>query len=340
MPQPAPGRRRRPSAVAVALAVSGVLMMAGCGDDPAIADRDRGGGPIGDPGGDQQLRAPEPEGNQLSHEEMREALEEHFGEATITDTDDVLPGLRDLDTELQRLRVAPQECKQYVVESASPLPDGSLVAHAVQAGSVGGSEDSGGSGDSEDSEDTGSGSVEATVYTFAEWESADALLSGEQDGVALCDTYTATRPSGEEDGEPPVTEVTVEEVSMSSAADASLGLTQELRADGATSHLVAVMLRHGSQVVLVAEAGAEAPEEDEVEDLVEQLQEQAAAVLSDLTGEDLALEDEDDDDEDADEDAGSDEDESDEESGDGDETDQDETDEDETDQDETDQDDS
>ncbi|GAA1171862.1 hypothetical protein [Nesterenkonia xinjiangensis] len=339
MPQPAPGRRRRPAAVAVALAVSGVLMMAGCGDDPAIADRERGGGSIGDPGGNQQLRAPEPEGNQLSHEEMREALEEYFGEATITDTDDVLPGLRDLDTELQRLRVAPQECKQYVVESASPLPDGSLVAHAVQTGSAGGSGDSedsgdsGDSGDSEASEDTGSGSVEATVYTFADWESADALLSGEQDGVALCDTYTATRPSGEEDGEPPVTEVTVEEVSVSSAADASLGLTQELRADGATSHLVAVMLRHGSQVVLVAEAGAEAPEEDE--DLVEQLQEQAAAVLSDLTGEDLALEDEDDDDEDADEDAGSDEDESDEESGDADESNGDETDQDQTDEDDS-----
>lgn len=304
MPQSAPGRRRRPPVLSVALAVSGVLMLAGCGEDPAITEQDPDSGPIGDPGGEQQLSAPDPQGEQLSHEEMRDALEEHVSGAGITDTDDLLPGLRDLETELQRLVVDPQECKQYVVESASPLPDGALMAHAVQGGSAGEEdpEDEGDSDDSDDADpaDSAAETLEATVYSFADWESAEALLSGERDGADLCDSYTASRGSGEEDEDSLDTEVSLEEIPLSSAADGALGLAQEITADGSASHLVAVMLRQGSQVVLVAEGVDEEPDEDEAEDLGEQLQEQAAAVLSDLTGDDLALEDEDDDDGDED----------------------------------------
>ncbi|GAB3187968.1 hypothetical protein [Nesterenkonia suensis] len=300
MPQPVP--RRRPVALALAVAACSALLLVGCGEDPAIADRERGGGPIGDPGGEQQLRAPEPEGNQLPHEQMAEALEEHLPGATITDTDDVLPGLRDLETELQRLRVDPQECKQYVVQSASPLPDGALMVHAAgHGGSDAELPEDPGEDPGEDSDAAGprSGEREATTYSFVDWEAADAFLVGEQDGAERCESYTASRRAGGEGDDLPATEVELETVPVRTAADASLGMAQEMTADGDTSHVVAVMLRQGSQVLLIAEAAEEEPADEEREELVEELQEQAAAVLSALTGEDLTLEDEDEDEEDA-----------------------------------------
>ncbi|GAA3050429.1 MULTISPECIES: hypothetical protein [Actinomycetes] len=293
MSQSAPGRRRR--RVVPVLAVGVALALTGCADDVAVRDSGGGGGAIGDPGGAQQLSAPEPEGSQLSHEEMREALESEFTGASITDTDDVLPGLRDLETELQRLRVNPQECKQYVVESASPLPDGALMAHAIQQDD-GGSGDSDGDSDSDtdgesggDSDSDGAdGAREATVYSFTDWRSADAYLAGEEDGLQLCESYTVTRDVGGD--ESPFTEVALELLSVGTAADAGLGLTQEMTVGDESTHLVAVALRQGSQIVLVAEAPNEEPEDDDVEDLVEDLQEQAAVVLSELTGDDLSLE--------------------------------------------------
>ncbi|MDS2171313.1 hypothetical protein Q7C18_01205 [Nesterenkonia sp. CL21] len=300
MSQSAPGRRRR---VIPVLAVGGALVLTGCADDVAVRDSGGGGGAIGDPGGAQQLSAPEPEGSQLSHEEMREALESEFSGASITDTDDVLPGLRDLETELQRLRVNPQECKQYVVESASPLPDGALMAHAIQQddgesgdsdGDTDGDSDGDTDGDSDsdtdgDSDSDGAdGAREVTVYSFTDWRSADAYLAGEEDGLQLCESYTVTRDVGGD--ESPSTEVALELLSVGTAADAGLGLTQEMTVGDESTHLVAVALRQGSQIVLVAEAPNEEPEDDDVEDLVEDLQEQAAAVLSELTGDDLSLE--------------------------------------------------
>ncbi|OSM43513.1 hypothetical protein [Nesterenkonia sp. PF2B19] len=284
MSQSAPGRRRR---VVPVLAVGVALALTGCADDVAVRDSGGGGGAIGDPGGAQQLSAPEPEGSQLSHEEMREALESEFTGASITDTDDVLPGLRDLETELQRLRVNPQECKQYVVESASPLPDGALMAHAIQQAD-GGSGDSDGDTDGDSDSDGADGAREATVYSFTDWRSADAYLAGEEDGLQLCESYTVTRDVGGD--ESPSTEVGLELLSVGTAADAGLGLTQEMTVGDESTHLVAVALRQGSQIVLVAEAPNEEPEDDDVEDLVEDLQEQAAAVLSELTGDDLSLE--------------------------------------------------
>ncbi|MBO0595629.1 hypothetical protein I2485_07850 [Nesterenkonia sp. E16_7] len=121
-----PAARRRAGA---ALGLLGMLLLTGCESTPA----EQPGTPAAEPGtssGGVGQQVPEPAGNQLSHEEMREQLEARYPDAALSDTTDYWAGLRDVETELQRLVVDPPECKQFVVRSAVPVPAGALVAFA------------------------------------------------------------------------------------------------------------------------------------------------------------------------------------------------------------------
>ncbi|MGJ9405429.1 hypothetical protein ACHABQ_03780 [Nesterenkonia aurantiaca] len=121
-----PAARRRAGA---SLGLLGALLLTGCDATPA----EQPGTPAAEPGtssGGVGQQVPEPSGNQLSHEEMREQLEARYPDAALSDTTDYWAGLRDVETELQRLVVDPPECKQFVVRSAVPVPAGALVAFA------------------------------------------------------------------------------------------------------------------------------------------------------------------------------------------------------------------
>lgn len=289
------GRRRR----VLALAAAASLALAGCGQDPAAVEQDSGDEALPDPGGPEQLSAPEPSGDQRSHKAMRTALRSVYDSATLTDTDDVLPGARDLETELQRLDVDPQECKQHVVSSAMPVPDDALIASAqVSAGESGGSDESGDSDDSGDSEGadgeggSSSGSMtsgrEATVMSFPDVEAAEARIDGEQAGVENCPSYTTTRSSGDGDGVS--TETTVEEESVRTAAEQGFAVVREVSGGGSTSRSVNVVLREGAQIVTVSGIVDGELSSGETEDAVETVQDEAARILGELTGEDLSLE--------------------------------------------------
>lgn len=359
MPQNSSPRRARTVSV---LALTGLLALTACEAD--VPDQ-QGGGDVGDYDAESfdELAAPDPSGNQLSHEDMRGVLEDHFDGAGLTDTDDYYPNLRDIETELQKLAVDPADCKQYVVQSASPVPEGALVVHADSSGGQGeegegsgddgsqegsqegsqgggsegdgqggdpaassggfsatsvtrpfdneggddgsGGEDSGdgGSGD-EDSGDEDDGSGEdgaegeeedepvevdlpsgrqATVYSFQDSRASDAFFDGEETGLENCGSYTVKRGGIGEDEEPDAeTSTSVDAVDVESEADGALGIYREVEADDSTERSVAVMLRHGSQaVLLVAPAGGEL-DQDESEAAVEELEQEAHAVLEDL----------------------------------------------------------
>ncbi|GAA1157830.1 hypothetical protein [Nesterenkonia sandarakina] len=162
-PRTAPRRRgyARPAATSgAALGLLGVLLLTSCGASTA----EQAGTPAAEPGtggAGVQQQVPEPAGNQLSHDEMREQLQSRYPDAALSDTEDYWAGLRDIETELQRLVVDPPECKQFVMRSAVPVPSGALVAYAdgtVEAGDA--AEDPGegsGGGSEEGSEGDSSG---------------------------------------------------------------------------------------------------------------------------------------------------------------------------------------
>ncbi|WP_010523733.1 hypothetical protein [Nesterenkonia sp. F] len=294
----------------LALAAATSLALAGCGQDPAAVEQDSGDEALPDPGGTEQLTAPEPSGDQRSHQAMREALRSVYDAATLTDTNDVLPGARDLETELQRLAVDPQECKQHVVTSAMPVPDDALIAAAqVSAGesgsdeddseSSGGSEDAGGSGDSAGSS---SGPLtagrEATVMSFLDVEAAAARIDGEQEGVENCPSYTTGRSSGSdgEEGDGVSTETTMQEEPVRTAAEQGFAVIREVSGGGSTSRSVNVVLREGAQLVTVSASVDGELSSDATEDAVEAVQEEAARVLGEVSDEDLSLEEEPEDD--------------------------------------------
>lgn len=315
-----PRGRRRPVRGVLALAAAASLALAGCGQDPAAVEQDSGDEEVPDPGGPEQLTAPDPSGEQRSHQAMREALRAVYGSATLTDTDDVLPGARDLETELQRLAVDPQECKQHVITSAMPVPADALIAAAqVSAGESG--SDGSGSGDSEGSDGSeGSGRSggssgsssgpltagrEATVMSFLDVEAAAARIDGEQEGVENCPDYTTSRGSdsdadsddeGDDEGDDVSTETTVEEESVRTAAEQGFAVIREVSGGGSTSRSVNVLLREGAQLVTVSASVDGELSSDSTEKAVETVQEEAARVLGEVAGEDLSLEEESDDD--------------------------------------------
>lgn len=106
-----------------------MLLLSGC-ETTTVEDSSDPLGETGVSPGDAAAQVPEPSGNQLSHEQMREQLQARYPEARLSDTSDYWAGLQDIETELQRLVVDPPECKQFVVRSATPVPAGSLVAFA------------------------------------------------------------------------------------------------------------------------------------------------------------------------------------------------------------------
>ncbi|PRZ15659.1 hypothetical protein [Nesterenkonia sandarakina] len=151
-------RLRRRSTAGAALGLLGMLVLTGCETSTA----DQAGTPAAEPGTSNQgvqQQVPEPSGNQLTHDEMREQLASRYPDAALSDTTDYWAGLRDIETELQRLVVDPPECKQFVVRSAVPVPAGALVAYADGL-SEGGAEDAEGSSGG-GSDDGAEGSAEA-----------------------------------------------------------------------------------------------------------------------------------------------------------------------------------
>lgn len=161
-PRTAPRRRgyARPAASSgAALGLLGVLLLTSCGASTA----EQAGTPAAEPGtggAGVQQQVPEPAGNQLSHDEMREQLQSRYPDAALSDTEDYWAGLRDIETELQRLVVDPPECKQFVMRSALPVPAGALVAYADGTVEAGDAAEGPGEGSGEGSEGDSSGGSE------------------------------------------------------------------------------------------------------------------------------------------------------------------------------------
>ncbi|GAB3842323.1 hypothetical protein [Nesterenkonia populi] len=252
---------RTPAALIPALTAA--LMLASCAEEPAGQDGEAGAGlPDGAPTGQAEqtlATAPDPTGEQLDHEEMREALDTRvFG--SITDTDDYWERIRDLNTELQRLAVDPNDCKPYVTASALPVPSSALAAFAE-----------------DDQQHT-------AIYTFPDADAAQAYMDNEQRGAGQCGEHTVTR---ELDSAQIEATTEIDEVEVLSAADASLGVRQEVSdADGA-EHAIGVVLRHQAQVVAVSRSLSEPLDGEEAEESAVELEAEAAAILEDLTGADL-----------------------------------------------------
>lgn len=158
-PRTAPrrGGYARPAASSgAALGLLGVLLLTSCGASTA----EQAGTPAAEPGtggAGVQQQVPEPAGNQLSHDEMREQLQSRYPDAALSDTEDYWAGLRDIETELQRLVVDPPECKQFVMRSALPVPAGALVAYADGTVEPGDAAEGPGEGSGEGSEGDSSG---------------------------------------------------------------------------------------------------------------------------------------------------------------------------------------
>ncbi len=186
-----------------------MVLLTGC-ETATVEDSTEPAADAGTSAGDSQAQAPEPTGNQLSHEEMRAQLEARYPEATLTDTDDYWSGLRDIETELQKLVVDPPECKQYVVRSAVPVPAGALVAFADGSGgsagsAPGGEAETGGDAETGDAEpeasDSGSGA--AVQLASTEEDSADGSDSEDSDGEESSgdSAEDADTEDSEQDGE-------------------------------------------------------------------------------------------------------------------------------------------
>lgn len=162
-----------------------MVLLTGC-ETATVEDSTEPAGDAGTSAGDSQAQAPEPTGNQLSHEDMRAQLEARYPEATLTDTDDYWSGLRDIETELQKLVVDPPECKQYVVRSAVPVPAGALVAFADGSGAAesGGGEESGREAEEPEASgsDSGADSGAAVQLASTEEDSEDGANGGDSDG--------------------------------------------------------------------------------------------------------------------------------------------------------------
>lgn len=190
-----PAARRRAGA---ALGLLGVLLLTSCEATPA----EQPGTPAAEPGtsgGGVGQQVPEPSGNQLSHEEMREQLEARYPDAALSDTTDYWAGLRDVEAELQRLVVDPPECKQFVVRSAVPVPAGALVAFAD--GTATSVEEQGEEQPEDQGEESGGSEVDpeagASPLEGDDPEAAIQLASTEEDDSAEDDSSEGGSADGE-----------------------------------------------------------------------------------------------------------------------------------------------
>ncbi len=277
----------RTSALALAASASAfalTLLVSSCSEpvDQDPAQQQAGGGPAGGGMAGAQARAPEPAGSQHSHDEMRSALETVIEDATITDTDDWWSSLRDINRELQKLQVAPTDCKAFVTASALPVPTGALAAIAEN------------------------GSRRTAVHSFEDAEAAQLYVQNEADGVERCEEHTIIRELEENQVE---AETTIEELEIRSGAEDALAVRRLTESEDGLQRDVAVVLRHSSTVVGTAESVEDPMDKDEAEELAVELEAEAARVLSELVGEEIvAPEPEPDDDEDDEDDDGSEED--------------------------------
>lgn len=252
------------------------LVLSACGTTVEEEEAGSPGGGSAGGGMDQvEATAPQPAGDQHSHDQMREALEERIDAAEITDTDDWWDSLRDLNRELQKLRVEPAECKSFVTASALPAPSGALTAIAQH-----------------DQRQT-------AVYSFEDPDEAQTYANQEAEGAQQCDGHTVTREL--DDDEQIKTETALDEVEVRSGAEDALAVRHTMEAEDETQRGLTVLLRFGSTVVVNAATLDEPLEKEPREELAVDLEAQAAAVLSTLTGEEItAPEPEPDDEEDAD----------------------------------------
>lgn len=241
-------------------ALAAVFLLASCG-----ADTGEGAGPDGSEPGEggvatAQPAAPAPKGDQHSHEDMAAALDEVLDDASLTDTDDWWESLREINRELQKLRVSPSYCKAYVTSSASPVPAGALAAVAEH-----------------DSRRT-------AVYSFEGSEEAQHYANQEVTGAEECDEHTVIRElsSGDLEAETALTEVEVR-----SGADDALAVSSVVEADGETQNSLILLLRHQSTVVTNAEVLDEPLGTGEAEALAAELEQEAAAVLAAVTGDEI-----------------------------------------------------
>lgn len=267
-------RIRRLSVASAALGAS--LLATGCG--LGVEEAEQPGGPAGGGLEAAQALAPEPAGGQHSHEEMRTALEETIEGADLTDTDDWWESLRDLNRELQKLRVSPTDCKPFVTASALPVPSGALTAAADHA------------------------PRQTAIYSFENADAAQSYVNQELEGAEECDEHTVTRAL--EDGDV-TADTALEEVEIRSGAEDALAVSSAMESAEETQWGLAVMLRHDSTVVGTSQVLEAAVGQDEAEEVVVELEAEAAAVLSAITGEEILVpepepEDEPDDEEDQD----------------------------------------
>ncbi|GAA4829192.1 hypothetical protein GCM10023354_04600 [Garicola koreensis] len=237
------------------------LVLSACGttveeDDPGSS----GGGSVEGSMDQVQVTAPQPAGDQHSHDRMREALEDSIDGAEITDTDDWWGSLRDLNRELQKLRVEPAQCKSFVTSSALPVPSGALTAIAQHE------------------------QRQTAVYSFEDPDEAQTYANQEAEGAQKCDGHTVTRELDDEQIE---TETALDEVEVRSGAEDALAVSHAMEAADETQRGLTVLLRYGSTVVVNAATLDEPLDEEPREELAVDLEAQAAAVLSTLTGEEV-----------------------------------------------------
>lgn len=243
-----------------ALLLAGVVALTGCEEPLQEESEEQGDG--GPPQGvsDMEASAPNPTGDQHSHEDMREALEGTIDDAELSDSDDLYPSIRDINRELQKLVVEPTTCKSFVTTSAMPVPSGALAAFADHA------------------------PRQTSVHSFEDSEAAGAYIENDIEGLDSCDSHTVVRDLGEDEVE---AETELSEVDVESGAENAVAVHRSVDDADGTEHDLAVVLRHGAVVVSGTETLDDSPSEDDAEELAVDLEAEAASVLSDLVGEEI-----------------------------------------------------
>lgn len=260
----------------LATTLVGLLSLTACGvfeEHPNDPSGPNGGGVSEE---DFQASAPDPSGKQYSHDEMREALGSSTRGRQVSDTDDWWADLRDINRELQRLRVDPPACKSFLTAGSLPVPSGALVAMAV------------------------SGERETVIASFDHDNSAADFFSMQQEGLSECATHTLTRELSEGDIE---VSTESEELEVTTEASEGLAMQRVVSTEGeADAYSVVVVLQEGSAVATAAAHASEDYSDDEAEETVQLLEDEAARVLGELIGEDLRQPEDESDEDDADSD--------------------------------------